>query len=494
MKKTSHAWVGEAALPLIVLVLAVFVYGLYGFEGPLYRDYGIYLYGGQRVAEGVPPYVGIFDHKGPLPAMLAGAGVALSGWFNLDDVYAVRLVFFDVGCLTAAAVYLLGERVFRSRAAGLFGALTFLGFYGFARPVASGPDPKIPMVLFETLSLLLASQKRWLGAGFCGSLAFLVWQPMGILPLVSLALALTQPRGERRGAALRALAGVAGPLAATGAYFWYHGALEDLLDGLVFFNVLYVHRGGLPPILAPAGPIREMVSWYGTMLVPILLGLAAISSLYFSRPFRHRYVPLLLSLPAFTAWSLLDFQTPEDFYVFLPYAAIGFGALLASVLHQTEAPRPVAALFGVALLAMALLNTPAANIQEVPGPSLEAQQRSALEIRKRFGEDARLVSINAPQVLALLERENPDQYLFTTEGIDRQIAAETPGGFEGWIRRLEAYDPDAIAFFAEAQRQRPESGMTKEHTQQLYNWLNSHYHVEKIGTFWLYVENSPSYR
>ncbi len=492
MKKKSRTPSGGAFLPFVVLTLAAFVYGLHGFDGPLYRDYGIYLYGGQRVAEGVPPYVGIFDHKGPLPVMLAGAGVALSGVFGLADVYAARLAFFIVGCLTVVAVYLLGESAFRSRAAGLFAALTFLGFYGFARPVASGPDAKVPMVLFEALSLLLMTRKKWFWAGFCGSVAFLAWQPMGVLPLVSLVLALAQPRGERRDAALRALAGAVAPLAATGAYFWYHGALDDLLDGLILFNLLHVNRGGLPPILAPAGPIREVLSWYGTMLGPLLLGLAVIVSLYFSGPLWRRYASLLFTLPPFAAWSLLDFQTPEDLYPFLPYAAVGFGAFLASVLRRTDTPRPLAALLGAALLAMALVNTPAVGAREVPGPSLQAQQRSAAEIRERFGEDARIVSINAPQVLALLGAENPDPYLFTTEGIDRQIAADVPGGFEGWIESLEAYDPDAIAFFAEAQRQRPESGMTGEHARQLNRWLDSGYRAEKMGTFWLYVKDSPS--
>lgn len=495
MKKTSQAWLRAAVLPFFVLTLSVFVYGLYGFDGPLYRDYGIYLYGGQRVAEGVPPYAGIFDHKGPLPFMLAGAGVALSGTFGLADVYGARLVFFVVGCLTVVAVYGLGERAFRSRAAGLFAALTFLGFYGFARPVASGPDAKIPVVLFEALSLLFMVQRRWFWAGLCGSLAFLAWQPMGILPLVALILALAQPQGERSGgrrdAALRAFAGVATPLAATGAYFWYHGALKELLDGLVLFNFLHVNRGGLPPALAPSGPIREVLTWYGTMVGPLLLGLAVIGSLYFSRTLWRHYAPLLLTLPVFAAWSLLDFQTPEDLYVFLPYAAVGFGALLASVLGRVEKPQPVAALIGAALLAMAVVNTPAVGARDMPGPSLQAQQRSAEEIRRRFGKDARIVSINAPQVLALLGTENPDPYLFTTEGVDRQIAADVPGGFEGWVESLEDHDPDAIAFFAEAQRQQPTSGMTREHARQLNGWLGSRYRVEKIGTFYLYVKDTP---
>src|ERR671938_804698 len=158
----------KVSLPLLVLFLAVFVYGMYGFDGVLLRDHSIYLYSGQRMAEGVPPYVSIFDHKGPLSPMIAGLGVMLSKLLDGDDIYTVRAVFFASGCLTVVAVYLLGKSVFRSQAAGVLGALTFLGFYGFAESVASGPEPKTPMILFETLSLLFASQKRWFWASFFG--------------------------------------------------------------------------------------------------------------------------------------------------------------------------------------------------------------------------------------------------------------------------------------------------------------------------------------
>jgi hypothetical protein len=133
---------GGLAFPLLVLALAALVYGLYGFDGVLLRDYSIYLYSGQRVAEGVPPYVGIFDHKGPLSPLIAGFGVAMSGLLNLDDVYAVRVVFYATACLAVVAVYLLGKEVFRSREVGLFAALTFLGFYAYAQPAASGPEPR----------------------------------------------------------------------------------------------------------------------------------------------------------------------------------------------------------------------------------------------------------------------------------------------------------------------------------------------------------------
>ena len=484
------------AFPLLVFVLAAFVYGMYGFDGVLLRDYSIYLYGGQRVAEGIPPYVGIFDHKGPLAPMLAGLGVVLSEWSNWDDVYAVRLVFFVIGCLTVVAVYLLGRSVFRSQMAGLFAALAFLGCYAYAQPVASGPEPKTPLVLFEALCLLFATQKRWSWSGFFGSLAFLVWQPMAVFPFVTLLLAVTRPKGERYGAALRAVAGIAIPVVATVAYFYYHGALDALIDGFIVFNALYIYRGEYQTIAVLAGATGHVVAPYGTMLLPILIGLFMILRLYFRRPYEYRFAPILLSLPAPVLWSLRDFQLADDFYVFLPYATIGFGAYLASALRGARAPRLVAAILCALLLAVALANTletvSANAAYKLVGTTigLPEQREGVAEIEERFGDDVKVASIGSPQVMVLLDRENPNPYLWISAGIDKYVDAETPGGWEGWVEDLKEYDPEVIAFLAEGQTLFDQH-LTSENRRELARWIAPNYHTEEIGPWWVYVKNAP---
>jgi hypothetical protein len=512
VQKGNLGWAGKLALPLLnklalpffVLALAAFTYSLYGFDGVLLRDYSIYLYSGQRMAEGVPPYLSIFDHKGPLSPMLAGLGVMVSKQLAWDDIYTVRLLFFAIGCLTVLAVYLLANSLFRSEVAGLFAALTFLGFYGFAYQAASGPEPKTPMVLFEALNLLFTSQKRWFWAGFFGSLAFLVWQPMAIFALVTFMLAVMRPKEERYSAVLRALGGIMVPLVAVVAYFYYQGALDNFINGVVLFNALYLTRGqytASPLILRMlsnpsllTSTITEIGSAYGTMMVPIILGLIMIVRLYFLRPYQYRFAPILLSFPAPFLWGLLDFQLNQDFYVYLPYAAVGFGALLAFVIQHTENPRLLAALLSAVLIGVALattfdkVNASAAYTVLGTKTDLPHQREGALEIEDRLGADAKIASINSPQVLVLLHRENPNPYLFITAGIDRYIEAKEPGGFEGWLRELEAYDPDAIAFFGEGQYVLPTTDLTTEHYQGLVNWLNSRYHVEKIGPWWLYIK------
>ncbi len=297
----------RALLPVLVFALAVVVYGQYGFDGELRRDHAIYLYSGQRMAEGIPPYVSIFDHKGPLAPMLAGLGVMISEQLGWDDIYTVRAVFFVVGCVAVVSVYALGNGLFRSRRVGAFAALTFLGFFGFAQYAASGPEPKVPMVLFQVLSLLLTSRKRWFWAGVCGSLSFLVWLPMAIFPLVTLFLATVQPRRGRTTAMVLALAGIGLPLVAVSAYFWYHDAFGKLLDGSILFNVFYGDREEQSVLSHFLAPVRVALHGYGTAFLPILVGFAMIVYLLFSRTVRHgslgnvlkgdALAPVLLTFP-----------------------------------------------------------------------------------------------------------------------------------------------------------------------------------------------------
>ncbi len=503
--------VGALAL---IFALAAAVYFQHGFEGALSRDNAIYLYSGQQMAEGIPPYVSIFDHKGPLAPMLVGVGVALSGFFSTVDIVTVRALFFVIGCLAVVATYLLGASLFRSQRAGLFAALTFLGLFGFARYAVSAPEAKTPMVLFEVLCLLFASQKRWFLAGLCGSLAFLVWQPMAVFVLVTLFLAAAQREGPKLPAVSRVVAGSGLPVAVTGAYFYLHGALDEMVRGSILFNARFLTREQLLTTAEFFGPLKAVFQGYSTVLVPIavgamlasaVIGLVALVCLHlFGRPSRGSwrdaatggaFAPVFLSLPFPVLWSFVDFQGYPDFYVFIPYVAVGFGGFLSFLVGRVEGTGGgvrvaltgglCAVLTAVAVVGSLVVVDPAAGVssldteERAPGPNdLEYQVQAADEIKERFGEDAKVVSIGAPQLLVLLHKTNPNPYAFVVRGIDCQIAVQTPGGFEGWLRDLRAYDPDVIAL-----------GQTSGHyAPMLHEWLTAHYQREEIGPWTLYVK------
>jgi hypothetical protein len=493
---------------VLVFALAAFVYSQYGLYADLNVTNGIDLYSGQKMAEGIPHYVSIFDIITPLGPMLAGLGVMISKQLGWSDIYTARLLFFVMGCFAVASVYLLGNSLFRSQRVGVFAALTFLGFYSFAQEIARGPYHKVPMVLFMVLSLLLTSQRRWLLAGLCGSLSFLLWQPTAIFPLVTLFLATMQPRERRPAAIIRTLTGIGLPLVAVGAYFYYHGAFYKLLDGSILFHILYGDRGQVGPDSSSLlsrflVPVEATFEGYPTMVPAILIGFVMVVYTIFSRWARHRsfrdvlakdaFAPILLSLPALILWSLIDFQNRKDFFVFLPYAAIGFGRFLDLAVHRIErlegAALPVGAQrfltvgLCISLVALAVANESLGTkhyTMDDGREKFDQQRQAATEIENRFGSDAKLVSIGAPELLALQHRTNPTPYAFIIGGIDNHIDANTPGGFEGWIKELEAYNPDVIAL----------GWTTGIHKEELMNWLRSNYREEQIGPWTLYVKNS----
>ncbi len=497
----------------LVFVLAIVVFKQYGFAGELRHDHAIFLYSGQQMAEGIPPYVSIFDNKGPLAPMLAGLGVEISSLLGWSDILTVRMAFSLVGCFAVASVYLLGSSFFRSQRVGFFAALSLLGFFGFVHLATSiGPEPKVPVVLFEALSLILMSRRQWFWAGLCGSLSMLFWQPTAVLPLVTLLLAVVQSPERRAVALVRAAVGIGLPLGVVSAYFHYHGAFYEMLDGFVLFNFLYSVRGPSlleDPLSHFLRPIGIAFTAYRVMFLPIFIGFTMIVYACYSRVvswssyrellFKDTFAPIALTFPAFILLSLLDFQGPADFFVLLPYAAIGFGAFLDLAIRGTDASeRTLPPLregvevrglltvgISILLLGLATINGSATiNPELAKSRARYAQQKQAAQqIEDRFGRDAKLMSLGAPYTLVLLHRTNPTPYGFIKAGIDRRIQSRTPGGFAGWIRESEAYDPDVIVFNG-GQLQ----ALRENHEETLMDWLNSNYREDQIGPWKIYVK------
>ncbi len=436
-------------------LLAALVYGAYGFDNKLLRDDAAYVYSGQRLVAGDAPYESIYDLKGPVVHLLMGVGVGGARVLGLDDLSGVRLWFFLISCATVAAVYLLGREL-HSRRAGLLAAATFVGFYGFALHAASGPRAKTPVVLFMVLALLFTARRRWFLAGAAGALAALTWQPTGLVALATLYLAWRQP--DRRTAVGRLIAGAAIPVAVVVAIFVALGAFGALFEATVL-DVLEFRAGATGKrSLADrlTDPVQAVRAGYAQLAAPIVLGFSVIAAAYawrravagsWSAAFaRDPWAVVLLTFPAPFLWSLVDFQTYPDFYPFLPYAALGFGVLLAlasggealAKIHR-HAPAALVATLVTALALLALsIATPAR------GNALSRQRAGADGIVAAFGADTRMVSVGAPELLVLLERPNPNRYPYVVSFVDKAIDRKTPGGFRAWVDELADFDADVV--------------------------------------------------
>ena len=328
--------------PLTVLcAVAAFVIFLpHGFDGALTLDLGIYGYGGQQVAEGVLPYVGVVNRVGPLADLLAGAGAFVSGGLGIDEVLGMRLVFMMLSITCIVLVYVLARELFSCRLFGLVAAAALLSFQGFIDYATYGPREKTAMVMFVLASLLSMTYQRWLTTGVLISLATLVWQPalFALIAGARVVILLGTRRQDWLPAMVRVLVGGAIPMAVVVGTYAAAGELSAFLDCFIVINAFYTHQPSfLTDVPAAWG---TLVSGYGASLWILLIGLTGLILLALRTLRSHdRPTPpqsaALIGTAAFalvaTAWTLFAYNNWPDAFVVLPAGAIGVACLVSTL-------------------------------------------------------------------------------------------------------------------------------------------------------------------
>lgn len=443
-----------------VAVVVALLYAQYGFQGTLLRDDALYVYGAQRLLDGVPPYVGVFDHKGPLAVFLDGAGVGLARAFGADDLEGLRIFTWLVASAAHVFLFLLARRLTSSTVSALFAVALFAGSWGFGISTVSGPRAKTWATLFQIAALHFTVARRWALAGAAGSAAFLTWQPLAVLPVVTVALAaLSANPGQRRADLLRALGGAAAPVAAVGLYFGAVGHARDWIDGMVLFNLQYLERARRPVGETAAAILTSGHTGYRWAWPVVLAGTAAalgracvapVQSLVTGAVRRDPWWIVTGTLTPAILWTLDDYQNFPDLYVFLPYAALGGAWVAATLGRRVRAYWPGARAAGWALLAVWTLVT--ATTYRSATVSTPARQREGLtaqrawtrEVLERTRGNGSVAAIGVPEVLVLSGGTNFSPYLYLGAGMVDHLAAHHAGGLAGWVDDLVHENPAAI--------------------------------------------------
>lgn len=423
---------------------AIGVYLIRGFDGYLSRDLALYSYGGQRVADGVAPYIGVFDRGGPLAQFLPGLGVVFARIVSLDDVLGVRVVFLAFAVASVGLVYLIGRDLFESRQTGVIAASVMLSFHGFTHFAANGPRPQTVMVAFVLAALLALTHQRWILVGIFVSLATLTWQPAfvagvaAIFPAVFIGL---EKRGRPRALFQSAIGGLV-PLGFVVGGYVAIGRLGAFLDGFVLANLKYTvatpifDRFGLNLVLLKDG--------YGLSAFLLLLGLAAIWALSYVALREENLVSRkrasLIAIGSFTlaamAWTVfIDFDSYPDAFILLPGAALGVGAVVAQAAAHGLVPK-LAEITVVAAVAIAIVY-PVRN----PASGLQEQKAAVDAFLAATPNSATILSVHAPQPLVLANRENPSEYQLFAYGADEYVNEVWPGGIEGYAQWVERHAP-----------------------------------------------------
>ncbi|MEP6665783.1 MAG: hypothetical protein ABJA81_04985 [Nocardioidaceae bacterium] len=436
-------WRRTDPLTSVVGAIAAMVYALHGFNGLLSRDLAVYSYAGQQVVDGVPPYIGILNRAGPLAHFVPAIGVAAARAFGFDDLLGIRLLCLVISVACVSLVYILGRDLFASPLAGLAAAAAFLSFSGFIEYASNGPREKTSMVLFLLCALLAVSKQRWFAAGFCLSLATLVWQPAFLVGLTAMVVAVLAVRPSER---LRALVGVAVgglvPAAICLLYFAVVGALHAFFDAFLLINARYTVPTPLTSHLAANW--ERLQSGYGLSLWVMLVGLVALAILSLLVIARKdwRRDPASMSVVAFGAagfvgviWTFRDFNGWPDVFVLLPLAAIGIGGLSKAVAERLPTRGALCLTLAWVVATVALAATYAFGERD---DRLELQRDSVVATLEQLPPDASILSIKAPQALVLSGKTNPTRHQMFTLGLNRYVDDTWPGGLTGfgnWVGR-----------------------------------------------------------
>jgi hypothetical protein len=428
-----------------VLVAAV-LYSRFDLHGWLTRDASLYLYGGQRVVAGQPPYVSMMDPKGPVSSILAGIGVAVARLFGYGDVPVVRVEFCALAVAGVLGVYLLVLELARSVLAAVVAAVVFTAFRSYAFNALVGPEGHLPGIVFLTFALWLTVRRKWFLAGIAAAMAFLTWQPLFAYPIVGLVCAIAWSPGRRRRAAALNLAGLATPTAALIGYFAWDGHLRALVDGLIVFPLTGVVRKPNTPLGRLRSFAGSVTHLYGPVAILFWLGLLVIAVLAIRAVLASRRDcvrdPFLLLLASTLVLQLgyvcYDYIGFPHTYPLLPYAAAGIGVGVARTLARLTSVRlrwaRRAVVVGMTVLAIGSL-----IVYSRPSPryaNLAAQQAGACAVQQSLAPGTPLWVIDDPGPLVLLRRRQPDNYPYVGSGLDTWKVDHTFGGFAGWTREI----------------------------------------------------------
>jgi hypothetical protein len=437
---------------VLVGLVSLGVYAMHGYNGNLGRDLALFTYGGEHVAKGVPPYVGVFNSVGPLADAVPGLAVWLGHLVDVGPLLAIRVLFTLLSALCCALLCVLARDTFGSRAAGLLAPAVFLTFERFLELASDGPREKTTMVLFLLATLILAGRRHWLAAGVFTALATLTWQPVFLVAFAAVVVAIVTTRRNRTGSLLRFLVGGMIPSALTVVWFVLAHALTIAWNGFYVVNVRYTSQ---PSAFSQPGLVwsKLWADFHVTLLVA-LAGLALMlvlsgRALPFVRrsagvvsPVPHRLVSVGAGCLVGCAWTVAVINGGPDLFELLPFAALGIaGALVLAVAHL---PRRT----GTAAVAVVVCaGVVSATVESVAtrDDGLLLQRADISAVLGTQPPDATIFSMEAPQVLAIAGRDNIWRWQMFDPRMLSFLAHTQPGGLRAMAHRLEAVRPTFLA-------------------------------------------------
>jgi len=466
-------------------------------------DSAVYDYIAQMIVRGQTPYRDEIDIKAPGSFYLSALAMKAGRAVGLRDIIAARLLHILLAGLLSAVVFLVAESYLNSRLAGVLAVLSMLISQSFALWTVGGGQPKLPMILFGMLTLLLIAKNRPFLAGFCSMLSCLCWQPgllfTGVAFLIFSAY-LTSWRDLR---AMKVLAGAAIPLATLLFYFRSVGALGELWTWTVVFNYSIYSRKALDGEGNALGHILYVVlKIYKADVALVVLSLAGfltfgarrlreklggISALKSADLFRDAIV--IAPLVYFAA-CLIRFNAGPYLIPFLPFVGIFFGWSIVELarIAGTSARLGKRNISWAPIILVALLILVAGyrgmEYRFEPILTLQDQDKTFQAVSSLLSDSETIYVHGTTEILVLLNRPNLNPYCFIDAGKDSFVAEERYGGsFAALVDEIEANAPKVVAL-SRLQR--------LSHRDELRRLVKQHYERLDLQGYDIYVRKQEA--
>ncbi len=474
------------------------------FNQAVRGDCGIYDYIAQSIVRGQLPYRDVIDPKAPGAMYLSATAMAIGDSVGVRDIIAVRWLYVLMAGLLLAITFLTAESYLRSRPAAIIAFLIPLFPQNFALMMTKGTQPKLPMMVFGMLALLLVARDRPFWAGFCSMLSCLCWQP-GLLfagtAFLIFSRYLTSWRDRR---AIKVIAGAAVPLVAVLLYFYSKGALGDLWSWTITYPYSVFRPEGQKPLRQALAQLWKISHQeLGSDLV--VVGLSAMGFAMYLANRTHAMLKdglrspdlfrdaIVLPPVVYFIFCIIDFQGGPDLIPLLPFIGLFAGSFVIELSQSIASNRfatrwvpasvwnsLVPAIAAFAILALIFNRT---TSYQRPILDLREQDKGISQIAPYLGPDDTIYVHGSAEILVLLNRPNLNRYIALDSGADDYIASQKSGGFNDVIDEIESAAPKLVAI----SRLR-----NVKHRNELTQWVEGHYNELVLpGYDPIYVRKQP---
>lgn len=459
---------------LIIAALFLFTIFVMLLYRPFIRmevgDPAIYDYIAQSILRGDVPYRDVVDIKGPVSPYLSALAMIAGKVVSIRDIIAVRWFHIIMTAGFSVVIYLVGLAYLKNRVAAIVASLLPLTSGLFAPMMIEGTQPKLPMMFFGMVSLLLIARDRPFWSGLTSMLSCLCWQP-GLLftgvAVLMFSRYLTQWRDLR---AVKAIIGAIVPLAIAVGYLQIAGALDDFWAYSITYNSSVFGPKAtrdLPAALSHLWKITDRVYKHDTEFVIFaIIGLIGFTATrlrnllrgwnVLSSPelFRDAIVfpPLI-----YFAFALINFQAGPDFIPFFPFVGLFGGWVFVqtgTLLRRTRLPLLLAPKLAwerwSAVMLIAAITTVVVGFgvfHKIDSSwTLQDQYEEFKLIEDALGPDGKIYVHGTTEILVILNRPNLNPYLFLDWGMDGFVAMRDYGGsFLALVEDMDAQAPRIIS-------------------------------------------------